>query len=441
MKRILCVFLSAVMLLAMLSGCVQASNSEPAQQQNDSQGKENNDQKKDDAKPAEQVTLKFFNWYDGGALEYLNKLQEKVKSKYPNITLEYEMTTWDNMHKTLETKIASGQIPDLIDFKGQDVPKYAKAGQLIDLTNEAFMGDIPSAAYDKLKVDGKNYALPYTCVYQGVFYNKKIFADNNLQVPKTYAELQAIVKTLKAKGITPFATHFKDNWNIGNMTMQFAMSEVFNKNPNWGADLYSGKVTFETSPEYKSVFEHMKDIYDNTFKDTYKYDLDKSDELFAKGNVAMNVSGTWSLGNFAKHNPAFEVGVFPFPGQEAGAKLIFEPDHTWVASSASKHKDEILKVLEIVATDKELAKFCIEKTNTHSLLKDVLPTVKSTALDDINAYKGNNEIVDVSLGNVQIKWAYQEEYSKYITEWLLGKKTLDAILKDATAYKAKVPLQ
>jgi raffinose/stachyose/melibiose transport system substrate-binding protein len=46
--------------------------------------------------------------------------------------------------------------------------------------------------------------------------------------------------------------------------------------------------------------------------------------------------------------------------------------------------------------------------------------------------------VDVSIGNNQIKWAYQEEYSKLIAEWLLGKRSLDDSLKGATAIRTSV---
>ena len=432
MKRSLSIILVVLMVVSLFAGCGQttpsaspsASSQAPAQSATPA--------------PAKDVTLTFFNFYQGEGAAYGEKFPEAVKAKFPNITIEMETLEWNKMHATLQTKIASNEIPDLLDFKAQDVPTYAKTGILMDLTGKAFMSNVPEAALTNIKVDGKDYGIPYTALYQGVLYNRKIFTDNGLTVPKTYAELMTLCKTLQDKGITPFATHFMDSWNIGNMTMQFAMADVFSKNPNWGKDLFAGKTSFSTSPEYKAVFEHVKDMYGYTFKDTFSYDLTKCDELFAKGEAAMNVTGTWTISNIDKVNPELDYGIFPFPGVDPGAKLIFEPNHTFSGSAKSENVDAITQVLEFVATDKELAQFCADSSVTHSLIKDVSPSYKNPTLSDIDTYKKDGNIADVSLGNVQIVWPYQDEYSKYIQEWLLGGKTLEDALKAADDYKSKV---
>ena len=112
----------------------------------------------------------------------------------------------------------------------------------------------PEAARENLKIGGKDYGVPYSALFQGVLFNRAIFDKYGLKVPTTYDELMAVAKTLKSKGVTPFATHFADNWNIGNITMQFAMSEVFSENPSWGNDLYAGKASFEKSEGYSYNF-------------------------------------------------------------------------------------------------------------------------------------------------------------------------------------------
>lgn len=420
MKKIISIIMSILLMTGIFAGCGNSSS------------KSTGDTKD------KNVTLKFFNWYNNEGAPVVKKMVEKVKEKYPNITVELEMVNWDTMQSLLQTRIAANEMPDLIDFKGQDIPKYGEAGHLLDLTGKSFLSNVPAGTLESIKVNGKDYGLPYTGLYQGVFYNRNMFKDNGLEIPKTYADLMAIAEKLKAKGITPFATHFKDNWNIGNITMQFAMSEVFNKNPNWGKDLYAGKTTFASSPEYKLVFLHAQDQFKYTFKDTYSVDMAKCDEMFAKGQAAMYVTGTWSSPGIAQVDPKFDYGIFPFPGKDPGAKLIFEPDHTFAASAKTKYPDEVLKVLELVASDKELAKFCIDNLKTHSMLKDVMSTEKTPVMNDINDYKNKSQIVDVTIGNVQIKWPYQEEYSRLITEWLMNKMTIDDALKATDAYKDKV---
>ncbi|MBT2656066.1 extracellular solute-binding protein [Bacillus sp. ISL-18] len=95
----------------------------------------------------------------------------------------------------MQTRIAGKQLPDIVMIKGGDHPKYAQF--LMDLSNESFMKEFPDDVRKTLQVDGKDYAVPYTANFQGVFYNKQIFDDNQIQIPKTWAELMEVAKTLR----------------------------------------------------------------------------------------------------------------------------------------------------------------------------------------------------------------------------------------------------
>jgi len=391
----------------------------------------------------EPVTINFFNCYGPEEEPFLDALKEKVEAELPYVTLEFEQTIWtyDTFHAVLATRIATDTLPDLIDFKGQDIPQFASEGHLLELTGNAWLDNVPLSVREALMVGGKEYALPYTALYQGVFYNRDIFAEYNLDIPETWDELMEAATVLKDNGVTPFASHFRDNWHIGNMTMQFAMSEVFSKNPRWGYDLYEGKVTFEDSEEYRRVFLHAKDIYDYSFENPFSIEQAEAAKRFAEGKAAMYITGTWTVQIIEEVNPDLNYGIFPAPGNDPGAKLIFEPDHTWAASANTEHKEEVLKILEIVATDKDLAQLEVDLYKTNSLIIGVTPSKEYPLTKDIESYIDKDQLVDVTIGNVQIKWAYQEEYSRYISDWILGDKTLDGALKAATEYKANVSLE
>jgi len=381
--------------------------------------------------------LNFISWYSTETDTYESVLLKDVAAQLPEVSLTIEPAVWDTMHPLLQARIASKSLPDILDFKGQDIAKYGSEKLLLDLTGQPWLSEIPAAARENLKIGGKDYGMPYSALFQGVLFNREIFKKYNLKVPTTYAELMNVAKVLKANGVTPFAAHFADTWNIGNITMQFAMSEVFNVNPSWGKDLYAGKVAFETSPEYRRVFEHVKDIMDNSWSDIFSVDFSEATNRFGKGEAAMFITGTWANRNLREY-PSLDFGIFPFPGQAAGARLIFEPNHTWAISADTKNPEAALSVLGLVAKNKDLAKVFVGEAGAYSLLNGVTPAEPYPCDSDIDMYKAGNKIVDVSIGNNQIKWAFQEEYSRYITEWLLGKMSLDDALKAATAYKAKI---
>ena len=64
--------------------------------------------------------------------------------------------------------------------------------------------------------------------------------------------------------------------------------------------------------------------------DNYRSIFSEATNRFAKGQAAMFVTGTWINRNL-KEFPGFDYGIFPFPGKKAGARLIFEPNHTWAS--------------------------------------------------------------------------------------------------------------
>ncbi|HTH13353.1 MAG TPA: ABC transporter substrate-binding protein, partial [Spirochaetia bacterium] len=285
---------------------------------------------------------------------------------------------------------------------------------------------------------GHIYGVVFNALYQGVYYNRKIFKDNGLTVPKTQADLAVIIKKLNDKKITPFETHFLDTWSIGNITNQFAINDVFNTTTDWGDQFRANQVSFSTSKAFQTAYQYNKLIFDNTWKnETFSLEQTKADARLVQGKAAMKVSGSWSIQNFFDVDPNFDFGIFPFPNQAGNAKLIYEPNITFMVSKASKVADAVDKVLEVITTNKELATAIYNQTKTAPMLKGVSPTFKNPSQADIDAYAAKNQIVDANLGNNQLTWGgFQEENAKDIASWLQGKMTFEAVLKASDSRRA-----
>ncbi|WP_112135406.1 ABC transporter substrate-binding protein [Glycomyces dulcitolivorans] len=68
---------------------------------------------------------------------------------------------------------------------------------------------------DSYTVDGKQYCVPMNIAYWVMYYNKDIFAEQGLEEPTTWAELDAIATQLSGAGITPYyqtSTLFTFQW-------------------------------------------------------------------------------------------------------------------------------------------------------------------------------------------------------------------------------------
>ena len=356
-------------------------------------------------------------------------IDEALAEKYPNITLEWECVDWGNDFQPKMQQYMQSGLPDIMIGKAQDVSTYAPQGVLGEI-DSTYLDRGLDAARENVTIDGKTYGLVYNAMYQGVYYNKAMFKENGWEIPKTLDDLQAIIDDCKEKGITPFASHMVDTWSIGNMSMQFAMNDVFNKTPDWGDKFRAGEVSFSDSEDMQNAINYNKLIYDNTFEDTFSTEQTDCDAKMVLGDAAMKVSGSWSIQNFLDIDENFDFGIFPFPNQTGDSKLIFEPNITIMTSANTEHQDAVNDFLDLMSSDKDLAVEILDYTKTASMLKDVTPTFNNPSQEDIDKYASEVMIVDVTLGNNQLVWGgFQEENAKDIAAWLQGQESLEDCLK------------
>jgi len=361
-----------------------------------------------------------------------------VAAKYPNIKLEWEIVGWGSDFQPKMQQYMQSGLPDIMIGKAQDVATYASQGVLADISGKGYLKNVLSAAVTSGSYKGKTYGVVFNALYQGVYYNRKFFKDNGIAVPKTQADLKKVIEKCKALGVTPFATHFKDGWSIGNVTMQFAINDVFSKNAAWGDQFRAGKVNYAASPEFKTCYGYNKLLYDNTWKDeTFSLEQTECDARMVQGKAAMKVSGSWSIQNFLDVDPNFDFGIFPFPNQAGNSKLIYEPNITFMKSKATKVSDAVDKVFAVITGDSAMAQKIYDLTKTAPMLKGVSPTYKNPSQKDIDAYAAKGQLVDAGIGNNQLVWGgFQDENAKDIASWLQGQSTLDQALKAADARRA-----
>ena len=361
-----------------------------------------------------------------------------LSARYPAIKLDWEIVGWGtDLNAKVQQYIQSG-LPDIIVGKGQDLATYSSRKILAPITGKPYLKNVLDDAVKSATFNGTTYGVEFNALYQGVYYNKRIFKDNNLSIPKTQAELQALIRKLNSLGITPFATHFLDLWSIGNITMQFAINDIFARNPGWANEFRAGRINYATSPEARVIYNYNKLLYDNTWKDeTFSLEQTKADARLVQGKAAMKVSGSWSIQNFLDVDPDFDFGVFPFPNQAGNAKLIFEPNITFMKSATTKYSDAVDKVFEVITSDKDAAQKIYDLTKTAPLIKGVTPSYKNPSQKDIDAYAAKGQLVDANTGNLQLVWGgFQDENAKDIAAWLQGSETLDQALKAADSRRA-----
>ena len=430
MKRLLAILVTAVFVFTVLAGCGVATSSAPKEESKTASTAE---APKEETKPAEKGVegkVEFFVMKQD-VVNFYKDYAAKFNSANPGITVEVNNSA-DPM-PVLQTRMASGDTPDIFTNWPQ-IPEFiaqCRAGYVMDITNQNFVNNAIPSMLDMERIDGKIYSVPIALNFMGVYYNKKIFKEVGVEVPKTYSELIDVAKKIKAAGKVPFVFPDKENWTVGQASVN--MYGLFIKAyKQFFDDLAAGKTTCEQNADIKKVAERILELRTYGQKDTLGMDFNGAIEDFSTGKAAMFHQGNWAMFNIKKAAPDLDYGMFPFPGETADqTKIMVGIDLGIAVSSKPKAPEAALKFMSFI-TSKEVAQAFADLEGAPSCIKEAVPKVKEFAdvINVINAGKTfkwpnmdwgagmeteNNKTVQMLVSNKDVA-GYMKEMDRIFTE-------------------------
>lgn len=308
---------------------------------------------------SEPITLSFFTnnpdrTTGQGKMEQL--LIDEYTKLHPNITIKVETLSPDpQFQDKIKVYNSTNALPDIINAWGNTnyLNPLIKNGALAEI-NKADLGSanfIP-AALDGFSVDGKLYGIPKNSDFFVLYYNKKIFADNGIQPPKTETDLLNVVAKLKAKKMVPIAMVGKDAWPSGIWFDTLVQRASGTWDTSHKAMDRSG--SFKDPAVVAAAASMQKWIKAGAFGDGFlNQDYDTAKNSFGQGKAAMYMMGEWDMSIATDPNFPEEVrnniGAIPIPTIEGG-KGTTDDLPAWFGggyaiSDKSKHKKEALDFL------------------------------------------------------------------------------------------------
>lgn len=380
------------------------------------------------AAPTEKVEVRLMAYNaEASRQTYLALLEEK----FPNIKVTFEYVNLDNFDNVLTSQLQAGNGPDIIEVGGE-TRLLANAGYLLDMTDKEFTSRYAQAGLSPYTVDGKVYATPLQSWYEGIFYNKAIFAENGLSVPKTLDEFIQLHKDLQGKGIKA-QTMGAQSWepmmkqSIGVVNNEFYSAST---NKDFDAKFDKGEATLAES-WLPHVTAWSKMITEGCLTpDMLGMSYDQALDEFATGKAAMWESGPWAVNTILEKSPDFQLGMFPIPGVKEGPGwLVGGPGSALAVNAKSAHLDAVMQILDFTATP-EAQEALIKDNAGSSFLTGVEVDLGDIYADCADAFKA---------GNVYAPWtavwtsgnSIVEGYGKSLQEVLAGTKTVEQALKDA----------
>lgn len=286
-------------------------------------------------------------------------LADQFMAANPDIKIEIETRPGggdgDNIVKT---RLATGEIGDVFLYNsGSLFQQINPQKYLVDLTGEPWQAGIQPTFQKVVTAGGKIYGAPIqTAMGGGVLYNKKIYADLGLQVPKTWAEFMANNEKIKAAGKVPVIQTFKETWT----SQLFVLGDYFNVQaavPNFAEDYTANKAKFATTPAALKGFEHQADVFKAGYlnKDFAAATFDDGLRMLASGEGAHYPMLTFAIGAIKQNSPDSlkDIGFFALPGDDAASNGVtaWMPPGLYI-SNESEHLDAAKKFVAFVASEK-----------------------------------------------------------------------------------------
>jgi raffinose/stachyose/melibiose transport system substrate-binding protein len=293
-----------------------------------------------EASAAAPVTLNYLVDDSQNSQDTAKALAEAYAALHPNVTINVESrpggTEGDNIVKT---RLATGDMSDIFWYNSGSLLQALNPSEtLVDISQEPFMANVVESFIPTVSQNGQVFGVPTgTALGGGILYNKKIYQDLGLSVPKTWEEFAANNEKIKAAGIAPVLATYggTSTWT----SQLFVLADYCNVQqalPNFAADYTANKVKYATSPEAMKGFEYLQE---GNEKGWYQQDyatttFEQGLQMLADGEGAHYPMLSFALSTIATNTPdmANEIGFFGQPGGDASTNCatIWMPAGTYI---------------------------------------------------------------------------------------------------------------
>ena len=362
--KIACIIVSACMATGLFTGCGARENAALAKP---SKGASASYRSAGDS-PYEvrtPVKLQIFHYMgEQFKRDGLEDLTKGITAKNPNITFEISAIAYAQYGALLQTKVASGDIPDILTGRPQNQRELVNAGVFMELTDKPFIKKIQEEALLEQKVDNKVWSVPIDYTAFGVMYNRKMFRQYNLKEPATLTEMVDICETFRKNGIVPFIHPYKDTNQPGVEFNSFFNAMAYQFDRSIYTDLQFKKRKWSETDLARKGLQIFEKYLLYTDPGDIATDPTQAINIFASEKRPMFIGGLWTAGDIRKTNANGDFGFFAPPWSDNPREnvLTFSVDDSFEASASSKNPNAVLFSLDFIAGD-EGTKIWSKSTN------------------------------------------------------------------------------
>lgn len=297
--------------------------------------------------------IELATWRNDDFVIWHNILLKPFYETHPTVSVHYEAFAPDypgRVRKAFE--LDNG--PDVIAcYPGKIISEFAQKGYVmpLDPLNLLEHYDPSVVAQWADGKDGQTYCLPVAAVGHGFIYNKRIFNELGLSVPRTLDEFHAVLDAVKAdQRYVPMTMGLADAWIAMAMGLELIGPNFWNGDA--GLERASNNDLNFSSPEGLAVLTELSTwpqyMEPRPFGTTRLHAL----ERFSQGNVAILPTGSWDIPLLRLDNLS-DYGVFAPPrvSAEAPCFMTRHNDLGFAINASTPHPKAAKEFLTYLAGD------------------------------------------------------------------------------------------
>lgn len=224
----------------------------------------------------------------------------------------------------VRTRLATSDMDDLSFYNsGSLFLELQPSKFFVDLSNEPYMANVIDSYKKTVSVNGGVYQAPaQTLMAGGWLYNKTVYNKLGLSVPKTWQDLIANSRKIKAAGITPIIASYKDSWT----SQLILLADYYNLqkiDPSFAAKFTANKANFADTPAALRGFEKLQQVFKLGLinSDAASTTYDQALAMLLDGKGAQYPMLTFAFPNLVKIDAtkAQDIGFFAQPGDSASS--------------------------------------------------------------------------------------------------------------------------
>lgn len=337
-RKLISALLCASMAAALLSGCGDSDKGTKETGTSNAKSQEQDEQdasggSNEDFAGEELSIMVSAGWMDNRYDETIKRFEDTY-----DVTVDLQTIPADQYGDLLSSKLTTDSCADI--FWIQSNP-FAIASQIvdpekycIDFSDEEWKSIMPETRLSACEYEGKLYGLQiwHNSPEYVMVYNKTMFEEMNLEIPKTYDELLDVCQKISDEGVTPWFLPGADGWQHQLAFFQIGGAYEADQ-PGLYEKLNNNEATFADNKLMIKVLEQFKELSDKGYfgEDWIGTDSTNMINEFGDRNCAMAMANSSTIKQIKEETETTdEFGLFLepladntyFPSSPAGPTMF-----------------------------------------------------------------------------------------------------------------------